>query len=154
MTCQHIGKESYHKRQWFHYRTEYFDDRQKRERTLQHQWYIRPENIFEVVLRSEQIHHEQGEKTENAGHCDISSNVGSSREERNYSKKVIQKYPQEYCAQVRRDFGLVLTDRILRHPSIYHHDNGFHQCSQSRRSFIQGIMATIPTSRCKYKKDK
>ena len=144
MTCKHIGKKPYHQRQRLHQRTEHFYNREKRERKLQHQRHIRPEDILEIMLRSEQVYHKECEESQDAGHGDIACDIGPSREERYDSEQVVQQYPQENRAQVRGELLIIFTYRVLCHARIYHHDNRFHECCQSLRGFIYSIMPAIP----------
>ena len=151
MTCHDVGKESDHQRKRLGDNTKQLDGLHDRYRKLQEYRHIRPEYLLPIMLVSKQVYGKEREHCKHQGHCNVSSNIRSAREERHQSEQVAKEDEEERRKQVRGIFPIfLLAYRRLDDLVIDHHDHHLHKACKASWSRLCRIMSSIPSCRSEY----
>lgn len=97
MTCQHIGKQPYSKRNRLHECAENLDNGHYGFEESRHR---RIEQFPVIVAGSENIDRKESKQGEHKGHGDIAGKICPSRKDWKYSEQVVEKYEQESHAEI------------------------------------------------------
>ena len=114
MAGEYIGKEPDHQAERLGEHTYDFNHRHKRNRNFEPGRDIRPEYILPIVLVAEDVDSKEGEEGQYQGHGYVAGDIGTSREERHYTHKIVDE-DEEECGQQVRGVALV----VLAHAGAY-----------------------------------
>ena len=142
MSRQHIGKETDHQGKRFGEDAEELDERHHRYRHFQPPRHIRPEDIFPVMLGSEDIDCKEGTDSKHHRDRNVSRHVRTSGEERNQPHDVINENEEKRSQQIRSELPVVGSDTALDDIVVHHHDKHFHESDEAAR--CQCPLRTFP----------
>ena len=142
--CHDVGKQTDHQGERLGEYAEELDEWHDRNRQLQEDRRVGPEDVFPISLRPEQVDGQERTNGQNHSDSDVARHVRSARKERNNADQIINKDEKEHGQQIGRE-GLVvpLSDAFPDHVLFDVIDHRLHHAHKAAWRFAR--MLLIPT---------
>ena len=150
MSCQHIGKKTYHQGKRLRKDSEELDKRHHGHRHFQPPGHIGPENIFPICLGSENINGKECANGQHHCNCNVTGDICPARKHRNQSHKVVYEDKEERSKQVRGKLTVLRSYTALYDIIIHHHNEHLHKPDETARSRTVLRMPAIPAGNAQY----